>query len=233
MKTAAAVGAPGQACPVGAAFRLVRLAPVAQRRRTRQTTPCPGHPILGAGYSLLELIIALGILAVALPIVASAFLVGALENAESIQDTMGTLVAENALAVVRARVTHTDLMKNPVDHGFGPLAMAEPLQISVTLVDMVDLEWDPDRHNPPAGAHQSGMYGCVVMAQRLADDSNDYRLIAMPYRKFQEKSKFKSATVEIDDETGLIESHEVLLDDPGATQSADVGILVCRTALRP
>ncbi|MHC4718394.1 MAG: type IV pilus modification PilV family protein, partial [Planctomycetota bacterium] len=79
-----------------------------------------------AAYSLVELVVALGILAIALPMVAAVFLPGALENAESVKHTMGTLVAENALAIVRARVSHADLS--------GVVQAGQPVLIPEALV---------------------------------------------------------------------------------------------------
>jgi len=124
--------------------------------------------------------------------------------------------------------------------------MDDPKRIPDTLVDMVDLEWDPDRHvDPNNQPHKSGRYGCVVLAQRLADDQNDYRLIAIPFRKFKDNNIFKDVDIKVDPDNGMVtdEAEEtgpkVLLEDPDAdaahqpTESAGIGLLVCRTALRP
>ncbi len=201
----------------------------------------------GGGYSLAELMIAMGVLAIALPMVATTFLSGALENAKSIETTRGTLVAENALAIVRARVTHADLMaprrdplpSPPLPDGFGTGAMTRPEMISTSLVPLVDLEWNPARGTAQSVPGEA-TYGCVVLAQRVIADANDYRLIAVPFRKFQSSNTFKSVDVKIgddpdEDDMDMVTKHEVLLADPDGDppESADIGFLVQRTAMRP
>ena len=138
------------------------------------------------GFSLAELMVALGILAFALPIIGTTFLAGALENKESVESAMGTLVAENALALTRACVRHSDLVNL-----FGPGKMSEPQWIPKSLLSDADLAWCPgarEGEEKVQGEAQRQakplLYGCVVAAQRMANNANDYRLVAIPYRKF-------------------------------------------------
>ena len=192
----------------------------------------------GGGYSLMEVMIAMGVLAIALPMVATVFLSGALENAKSIETTMGTLVAENALAIVRARLTHADLMER---FGTGRTDPTKFWEISPDLVPLVDLEWNPARGTDQSGPRDRETYACVVLVQRVVADANDYRLIAVPFRWFQPSNTFKSVEVIIrydpdERDMDMVTKHEVLLADPDGddpTESADIGFLVQRTAMRP
>lgn len=64
------------------------------------------------GFSLVELMVAIGILAIGAAMVASAFPVAMLENKESVEHTMGALISENALAICRNRLRHCYLNGN-------------------------------------------------------------------------------------------------------------------------
>ncbi|KKM88176.1 hypothetical protein LCGC14_1261340 [marine sediment metagenome] len=181
----------------------------------------------GRGFSLTEVIVALGILAVALPMVATTFLAGALENKESVESTIGMMTAENALAVVRASVSHSSLVK------WKPGAMAQPEEIPQSLLDRDNLLWQPNREadgSVPAGNVKPIRFGCVVVVQRLGSGGNDYRMVAVPFRRFQQGVTVEKVTVTFDSK-GHVTKHEVKLT--GSTVSADIGYLVVRTALRP
>jgi len=198
-------------------------------RHHDRTTGAPG---LAGGYCLAELMVALGILAFALPIIGTTFLAGALENKESVESTMGTLLAENALALTRATVRHSDLV-----NAFGPGKMDQPRWIPRSLLSDTDLAWCPgtrEGEETVQGAAQREakplLYGCVVAAQRMAKGANDYRLVAVPYRKFTADDEVKSVAVEFDSRGGMTKC-EVKLT--GATESASIGYFVVRTALRP
>ena len=80
--------------------------------------------------------------------------------------------------------------------------------------------------------------GEPTSVQRVVADANDYRLIAIPFHKFQPNNTFKSVSVTIDPGDDMVTKHEVLLADPDPnvddpTESADIGFLVQRTAMRP
>jgi len=145
---------------------------------------------------------------------------------------MGTLVAENALALTRACVRHSDLVNL-----FGPGKMSEPQWIPKSLLSDADLAWCPgarEGEEKVQGKAQREakplLYGCVVAAQRMANNANDYRLVAIPYRKFTATDGVQSVSVKLDS-LGRVELCEVKLT--GATESAAIGYFVIRTALRP
>lgn len=179
------------------------------------------------GYSLVELMAALGILALALPMIGTAILSGMLENQESVDSTMAMIVAENALAVVRTRVSHADLMRPPPSGwGSGETASLPPQPIPPGLVSAEELAWQP--FELAEHPEKSGFW-CVVVGQRLTAEKNDYRLIAIPYRKFSDTATVEKVEVEL--EGTKVTKHNVILR--GTTESAAIGFLVMRTALRP
>jgi len=61
------------------------------------------------GFTLVELMVAIGILAIGAAMVASVFPVAMLENKKSVEHTMGALISENALALCRQKLRHSDL----------------------------------------------------------------------------------------------------------------------------
>lgn len=137
-------------------------------------------------FTLVELMIALGILAVAIPMVGTAFLAGMVENKESVQRTAGAMVAENALAMVRMQVSNAELAVIAPTPGTIVLlnGAARPSDGTPLLADS-DLDWLPD-WDRRTGAAPLPMYGCVLFAQRMAANANDWRFIAVPYRRFSE-----------------------------------------------
>ncbi len=62
------------------------------------------------GFSLTEVMIALGILAVGLAMVGAAFPAALLENKKSVENTMGALICDNGAAVCLSTLSHGDLM---------------------------------------------------------------------------------------------------------------------------
>lgn len=200
------------------------------KRTDRLAGPPPRRPRAAAGFSLIELMAALGILAFALPMIATAILSGMVDNQESFDSTMSAMVAENAIAVVRTCVSHEDLV---IAWGAGKTNLQlipDALPSGKVLVRPVDLAWTPlELEQKP----EDSAFWCVVWAERMAADRNDYRLVAVVYKKY-------TADAEIDwgqtnppeiDGTGKVTKYDVILS--GTDESAAVGFLVVRTALRP
>jgi len=184
------------------------------------------------GFSLIELLIALGILGIALPMIGTAFLAGAVENKESIDTTMCVMVAENALAVVRSRVTHAGLCSGSSDrmNSFKRIKSSDG-------VNLEDLAWKPLKRQDdlPDGEDEQEdewFFSCVVVYRRLADNANDYLLVAVPFKKFTESDTISSVEVAANSD-GQITKCEVKLSSAEDGESAALGFLATRTALRP
>lgn len=198
--------------------------------RMRQSRSPAGRKRDAGGYSLVELMAALGVLALALPMIGTAILAGMIENRDSVDSTMTMFVAENALAMVRTRVTHADLMR-PIGAGGWGSGKTPLAPIPDVLLKHEDLAWKPfELEEDP----NRSVFWCVVVGQRMAPDMNDYRLIAIPYRKFSETATVKKVNVTVNNDDKVTQC-EVILELEGGQEStsATIGYLVVRTALRP
>ena len=125
----------------------------------------------GGGFSLVELMIAVGILGVGLIFSAALFTAAVKENVSSANSSMGTLMCKNALAVARVR-----LKNGPgaiaIDTTFGP--------IPASKLGLGDLAY-------PIG-NADTTRGCVALGARMVGDDqgnpiNDYLLVFVAYRK--------------------------------------------------
>lgn len=61
----------------------------------------------GRAYSLVELMIALGVLGGGLAVIGTIFPAAMIENKESVTDTMATIIAENGVVICRANLRHS------------------------------------------------------------------------------------------------------------------------------
>ena len=80
-----------------------------------------------AGFSLIELLISMGILVVGLVMAGTLFPAAIKQTGRSVDDTIGTIICQNALAVAKAKLTHTT-GPNPVN----PLAGSITYFVNVT-----------------------------------------------------------------------------------------------------
>ena len=152
------------------------------------------------GFTLIELMISIGILAIGGAMVATAFVVSMAENKESVKYTMGALVSENALAICRQKLRHSDLN--------GTVAVAEGKYTDVTeyitpaeaAYPMARLESEtPAADWPRVKAedwieidsidYPSARYGWFVGARQPQAGVNDYELSIVVYEKFLPKDR--------------------------------------------
>ncbi len=180
-------------------------------RAFRTDIRSPRSPAAGsAGYSLVELMIALGVLGVGLGLIATLFPSAMLENKDSVQDTVGTLMAENAVATCRTVLRHS---------GAGGLSTAVTGQLSeissyVSLADRAypapvgkttaqagytqqvgSLYYRPEdwtQHPLDNLWYPTARFGWLAAARNVRPANwqpidpvpNDYQLVIVPYRKF-------------------------------------------------
>jgi len=71
-----------------------------------------------AGFTLMELMLTIGILAIALTMVSGLFPVAVKESNESYKDIVGTLICENGLAVAKTMITQSNM--NTLEDTLGP-----------------------------------------------------------------------------------------------------------------
>jgi len=132
----------------------------------RRKAPIRGPVAAGGGFSLVELMIAVGILGVGLIFSLALFTAAVKENASSANSSMGTLICKNALAVARVR-----LKNGSIGTAFGPLPANE--------LGLGDLTY-------PIGDNTTTR-GCLVLGARIVGGQgspiNDYLLVFVAYRK--------------------------------------------------
>ncbi len=163
------------------------------------------------GFSLLEVMAAVGIWAGISSMALMPLLVALIDNKDSIEDTMSTLVSENAVAVVTAKLSHS-VIKNVVGTDFDPMKSAGVCWTYIGPADMAyptarapsttpqgnyikigNLYYDPEEWIDVKGvAHPKARYGWRMMIRNVRPGGwqegdpipNDYEIVIIPFRKF-------------------------------------------------
>lgn len=179
------------------------------------------------GFSLVELMIAIGILGVGMIMIATAFPAAIMENKESADDTMSTILAENALALIRTNLTHGQV---------NLVATANWTRVdnNTTLFNEIDTTYNP-----------FGVESRLAWVAWARHDVgvNDYLFLIMPYRKFQTGDEVLSAPTPVflgDGRLNMATTNgtNVMLQNTGNTpqaytEPAQIGWFMTRTSLRP
>ncbi|HOF18114.1 MAG TPA: type II secretion system protein [Phycisphaerae bacterium] len=113
----------------------------------------------GGGFSLVEMLLAIGILGACLAMTASLFPPAVKEAADAQRDVLGTIICQNALGVCKAKLTHD---------GNG---LSTPLQWVASLTE------NDKKYADTTTA------GFEAFRSRLADKENDYLLLIITWRK--------------------------------------------------
>ena len=131
---------------------------------------CRRNAAARGGFTLTEIMIALGVLVVGMGMVAGALHAGIQSHISTEDDIIRTLVGENAVAVVKARMRNSS---NSINPGWGMLT-----------------DDDVGRHDKrfPLGSYPEGPNGepkrgraFVIYASRPQSGRNDYRFMVIPY----------------------------------------------------
>ncbi len=117
-----------------------------------------------SGFTLIEVMIALGLFAVGVGIVATAFPTAIHENKLSADNTLGTLIAENALTICHSVLRHSDLVG-----------------IGTQLTDISGRIDAANRAYPIARA--DSRFGWLVAARQVTAGANDYQLAIVVFRR--------------------------------------------------
>jgi len=132
-----------------------------------------GRNAHATGFTLTEIMIAMGVLAVGMAMVAGALHAGIQVHLRTIDDIMRQLIGDNSLAMVQARVRHTANTGNGITDKYKPLNTA--------YFGSGDLKypWNGNTLTPPTP------YGAVVFMKRRVIDANssanDYDVLIVPY----------------------------------------------------
>lgn len=150
----------------------------AQQRRTR------------AGFTLAELLIAIGILGVCLSLGASLFPLAVKEHAKSVGNTIGTLICRNGVNIAKimlkdsaggTNVQRVDESVTRFAYYYPSLLTARP---EASSPGEENFEWmmHPDWPAPDSYVPRS-LQGCVLFRRRIVANENDYQLIAVAFTK--------------------------------------------------
>ena len=123
-------------------------------------------------FTLIEVMIAIGIFAVGAAMVATTFPAAILENMESSDYMMGTLIAENALAICRGTLRHRDVVAR----------VGTTFTVSSDITDLIPAS---DKMYPVGD--MDSRYGWIVAARHMTAEANDYQLAIVVYRRFSDK----------------------------------------------
>ena len=203
------------------------------------------------GFSLVELMVAIGILAIGAAMVASAFPVAMLENKESVEYTMGALISENALAICRNRLRHCHLNGNVTDEedeytnvttSIALPELAYPMPRWVTKSEYPDDDDDKSynedwfTHDLDDKDYPTARYGWMVGARQVRDAEgvglNDYELSIVVYEKLLPTDR-PGHELKLDDECKNV---DYVPEDATANpnpRNPTIGRWVVRTSLRP
>ncbi len=174
--------------------------------RVRQT----GRP--AAGFTLIELLISMGIMAIGLVMAGALFPAAIKQTQSSVEDTIGTIICENALAVVRAHLEYDDIVDldagRPSDiivgrdkfevipvitnrlvaPGDGDEFAESDLAYPVSRTPRANFDGDatePEdwRQDANSDWRPNTNYGALVLIRSFAQDENDYHLLVISYKK--------------------------------------------------
>jgi len=125
-----------------------------------------------AGFTLSEIMIAMGVIVVGLGMAAGAFHAGIKKHKTTVDDILRTMIGENALAIARVRL-HEKFDDNKAD--------GMPMSDNDKLVarPVGDGLIGPNDKRYPVG-YPSGM-GYLLYANRVATNENDFLFMVIPY----------------------------------------------------
>lgn len=172
------------------------------------------------GFTLAEIMIAMGILAVGMGMIAGALHAGISAHVRTMDDVMRQLIAENMVALVQTKMRHAT--NNRVTEDF-QLVTSPNFQNT----------FGPDDMKFPTG-DQSSRFGAAVLIRKRggATAANDYEVLVVPYRLIGQVDassgvnvqpvnasvKRVGATSQIQGaSSGMLQVGRIVIDDEGRT----------------
>ncbi len=140
-------------------------------------------------FTLVEVLIAIAILGVGITMAAALFPTAIKQNQRSANDTIGMIVAKNALAVVKAKVTATaaTLGDSFEDIGTAPLDLLTEADLTYPVPRQPAGYFDGDAGEPRdwegVPLRPVALRGAVVLARRFDPNRNDFQLVIVSFAK--------------------------------------------------
>ena len=168
-------------------------APLARAGRSAGNS-CPRRrsPRASRAFTLVELLIAIAILGVGITMAAALFPTAIKQNERSANDTIGMIVAKNALAVAKAKVTVADpnvatIGDNFQDIGAGGLELLTEADLTypVPRQPAEDFDGGPGEPNDWNDTQDRplALRGAVVLGRRFDPSRNDFQLVIVSFAK--------------------------------------------------
>jgi len=188
----------------------------------------PPRPGRAGGFTLAELLIALGIIGVCMGMAAMLFPVAIQQQDQSVNDTVGIMVCQNGLLVAKSLLSH------PVPNADDNLRAIDAA--CLPLIDQFALYYPgvqmPRPTGPQAGwvedpavpgdYYPDTLKGCVVLIRQPNAGVNDYQLIVVSFTKRQPTNTVAVAPpVAPPAQPGLyVTSAQAATDNPDETEVA-------------
>lgn len=143
------------------------------RQRTHTTpTPAPRR-----GFTLIEIMLALGVLGIGMVMVASIFPAAIKQTQTSDRNTKAMVIADNARAILEMHLSQAGLAGHLSAAEFGEVTFGD------TGAEFIhpDDSWYPS--GDPAVV-DNGRYGWLALVRQVRPGANDYQVAVIPYEKF-------------------------------------------------
>ena len=134
--------------------------------------PTGGVP--SAGFTLIEIMLAMGIMAVGMAMVAALFPAAILQSKDADHYTKSVLISRNAEAVICAEANYAGFFVGLGDTEFHVLTINDT---PGGVIHSQDATYPTD--GPPADSS----YGWVALVRRVTAGANDYQFVVIPFRK--------------------------------------------------
>jgi len=149
----------------------------------------PGNKVARrGGFSLAEVLIAMGIFGLGLAFTASLFPTGASYTKTSIDNVLGPMICENGLGVIRTRIKH-------------PNSYYTDKLPALTLIYEANSIPGVDRRFPTDDSDT--LFGFLVAGRQMRSGKNDYQFVIVAYRKSE-----PGAGVGMEQKSGTISDHQ-------------------------
>lgn len=169
-----------------------------------------GRARASCAFTLVEVLIAIAILGVGITMAAALFPTAIKQNQRSANDTIGMIVAKNALAVVKAKVTATaaTLADNFQDIGTAPLDLLTEADLTYPVprqpADAFNGDppgepndwWDDSGQDRPLA-----LRGAIVLGRQMTPGANDYQLVIVSFAKQRSANTIEAVPVSSSDTT--------------------------------
>jgi prepilin-type N-terminal cleavage/methylation domain-containing protein len=131
-------------------------------------------PARRAAFSLVELMIALGVLAIGIAMVAGLFPAAIKQTEISYNDAVGTIIAQNGLAMARATLTMGNVTNTNLDIIADDSNLGTGRNVLTALLRAY--------HDDPAAPTLNDK-GFIVLGRRLPTNTNEVQLVIVAYAK--------------------------------------------------